>query len=48
MEIDGKSFHCTRVTFATWAKKAGGNIAKIAEDLGHTSTKTTTKHYIAR
>ena len=48
MEIDGKSFHCTRVTFATWAKKAGGNLAKIAEDLGHTSTKTTTKHYIAR
>jgi|15BtaG_2_1085339.scaffolds.fasta_scaffold00858_7 integrase len=47
LEFEGMSFHCTRVTFATWAKKAGGNLAKIAEDLGHSTTNTTSKHYIA-
>jgi integrase len=45
--IEGKSFHCTRVTFATNAKKAGGSLAKIAKDLGHSSEKTTERHYIA-
>jgi len=44
--IVGKSFHCTRVTFATRAKKRGGTLAKIAIDLGHSSVKTTEKHYI--
>lgn len=46
--VEGKSFHSTRVTFATTAKKAGGSLAKIAKDLGHSSEKTTEKHYIAR
>ena len=44
--IEGKSFHCTRVTFATRAKKRGGTLAKIARDLGHSSVRTTEKHYI--
>ena len=44
--IEGKSFHCTRVTFATRAKEKGGSLAKIAIDLGHSSVRTTEKHYI--
>ena len=45
--VEGKSFHCTRVTFATNAKKAGGSLAKIAKDLGHSSERTTERHYIS-
>jgi len=44
--IKDKSFHCTRVTFATWSKKAGGKTAQIAKDLGHSHEKTTREHYI--
>lgn len=44
--IKDKSFHCTRVTFATWAEKKGGKMADIAKDLGHSSEKTTRQHYI--
>jgi len=47
MGINDKTFHSTRVTFATRASKAGGKLAQIAKDLGHSSVKTTQDHYIA-
>ena len=46
MGIDDKTFHSTRVTFATKAKKSGGKLAQIAMDLGHSSVRTTQDHYI--
>ena len=44
--IEGKTFHCLRVTHASSRKDKGEDIEQIAKDLAHSSSKTTTKHYI--
>lgn len=44
--IEGKTFHSLRVTHASRRKQKGDDVEKIAEDLAHSSSKTTKKHYI--
>jgi integrase len=45
--IDDKTFHCLRVTHASSRKAKGEDIEQIAKDLAHSSSATTTKHYIS-
>lgn len=46
INVDYKSFHCLRHTFATRAIESGINIKTVSEILGHSSIKITLDKYV--